>query len=208
MNREMITIQKHEAAPYDPISWNFLQHPKSKISALTLGWISVGSLTTGLSIVVQTPENLRSIEHDVVENLGKVHKMTDSRIGLNLIPLKFQSAYKEITGRNVNWKDIPLNLQNSFLTYRPLSAQEVAKLPLDIRVAYLVEHKPSDDVIWKKIKKRLDSYEYKYGMSSKKFYHKYHNSEAMFDGTQEQVHDFLLWHGDYKRYLELKNGTH
>ena len=119
---------------------------------------------------------------------------------------KFQSAYKEVTGHNINWNDIPESLQKSFLDSRPLSGLEFIKLPKDFGVAYLVAHKAPDDVILEEIKKKLAFYERKYGISSENFYRKYHNSEAIFDGSQEQVLDFLLWEGDYERYLELKNG--
>jgi len=118
---------------------------------------------------------------------------------------KFQSIYKEITGDNINWGDLSENLREVFLNSSGLNAQEVAKLPKNIRVAYLISHKPPDNVILDTIKKRLTSYEDKYGISSENFYRKHHNSETMFDGDREQVRDFLLWHDDYERYLELKN---
>jgi hypothetical protein len=57
------------------------------------------------------------------------------------------------------------------------------------------------------IKERLAFYERKYRISTEDFYRKYHNSEAIFDGSQEQVLDFLLWESDYERYLELTNGS-
>jgi hypothetical protein len=87
-----------------------------------------------------------------------------------------------------------------------LNTQEVAKLPLNIRIAYLVANKPSDDEILDKIKKQLTFYEGKYDISSEEIYRKYHNSEAIFDGSHEQVLDFLIWESKYERYLELKNG--
>ncbi len=120
---------------------------------------------------------------------------------------KFQSAYKEVTGHNINWENTPESLKKSFLDSRPLSAKEFIKLPKDFGVAYLVAHKVPDDVLLDEIKKQLAFYERKYGISSEDFYHKYHNSEAIFDGSQEQVLDFLMWHGDYRIYLELKNGS-
>jgi hypothetical protein len=118
---------------------------------------------------------------------------------------KFQSIYKEITGDNINWADLPENLREVFLNSSGLNAQEVAKLPKNIRIAYLISQKPPDNVILDKIKKRLTFYEDKYGTSSENFYRKHHNSETIFDGDREQVRDFLLWHDDYERYLELKN---
>jgi len=120
---------------------------------------------------------------------------------------KFQSAYKEVTGHNVNWNDIPESLKKSFLNSRPLSGLEFIKLPKDFGVAYLVAHKIPNDVLLDKIKEQLAFYEHKYGISSEDFYRKYHNSEAIFDGSQEQVLDFLLWESDYERYLELTNGS-
>jgi hypothetical protein len=118
---------------------------------------------------------------------------------------EFQSVYKEITGYDINWEDIPKNLQNSLCTSQPLSAKEYIKLPQDIRIAYLASHKSPDGVILDKIKKRLADYENKYGISSEDFYRKYHNSEELYEGSPEQVCDFLLWHGDYRRYMELNN---
>ena len=118
---------------------------------------------------------------------------------------KFQSIYKEITGDNINWEEIPENLREIFLNSSQLNAQEVAKLPFNIRVAYLIANKPPDNVILEKIKKQLTFYEGKYGMSSEDFYRKYHNSESLYEGSPEQVQNFLLWHGDYRIYLELKN---
>jgi hypothetical protein len=119
---------------------------------------------------------------------------------------KFQSAYEELTGKSIKWKDIPKNLLNSFsCTSKPLSAKELVELPKNIRVAYLVSRKPPNNAILDKIKKRLVFYENKYGIPSEVFYRKHHNSESLYKGSPEQVNDFLLWHGDYRRYLELEN---
>ena len=157
---------------------------------------------------------------DIVTELDKskrIHKRTDDssettsdlNFGAKKGPPfeKFQSTYKEVTGHNINWNDLPESLKKSFLNSKPLSAKEFIKLPTDFGVAYLVAHKAPDDVILDEIKKKLTFYENKYGISSEDFYRKYHNSEAIFDGSQEQVLDFLLWEGDYERYLELKNGN-
>ena len=118
---------------------------------------------------------------------------------------QFQTAYKELTGNSIDWRNIPENLQNSLCTSQPLSVKEFVKFPQDVRIAYLASHKSPDNVALNKIKKRLTSYESKYGISSEYFYRKYHNSEELYEGSPEQVCDFLLWHGDYRRYLELKN---
>ena len=118
---------------------------------------------------------------------------------------KFQSIYKEITGGSIDWEDIPESLREVFLNSKHLNAREITKLPFNVRVAYLVANKPPDSVILEKIKKQLTFYESKYGISSEEFYRKYHNSESMYEGSNEQLLDFLLWHSDYRRYLELKN---
>ncbi|MBM3235797.1 hypothetical protein FJZ31_05815 [Candidatus Poribacteria bacterium] len=118
---------------------------------------------------------------------------------------KFQSAYKTITGHNIDWNDISENLRNSFFTGKPLSGQEFIELPRNLGAAYLIARKLPDNVILDKIKKQLVFYEDKYHISSKEFYCKYHNSESIFDGPQEQVLDFLTWQSYYEEYLELKN---
>jgi len=118
---------------------------------------------------------------------------------------KFQTAYKELTGSSIDWRNIPENLWKSLSTSQPLSVKEFINLPSNIRIAYFASHKSPDNVVLNKIKKRLVSYENKYGFTSENFYRKYHNSESLYEGTPEQVCDFLLWHGDYRRYLELKN---
>ena len=118
---------------------------------------------------------------------------------------KFRSVYEELTGDSVHWKDIPKSLQRSFLTSKPLSGQAFIKLPKTFGAAYFIARKPPDNVILNKIKKRLASYEDKYGISSEEFYRKYHNSESVFDGNQEQVLDFLMWQSYYEEYLELEN---
>ena len=63
---------------------------------------------------------------------------------------KFQSIYKEIADDNINWEEIPENLREVFLNSSQLNAQEVAKLPFNIRVAYLIANKPPDNVILEK----------------------------------------------------------
>jgi hypothetical protein len=118
---------------------------------------------------------------------------------------QFQTAYKELTGNSIDWRDIPENLRNSLRTSQPLNVKEFVKLPKDVRIAYLASHKSPDGIALNKIKKRLTSYESKYGISSEDFYRKYHKSEKLYEGSPEQVCDFLLWHGDYRRYQELKN---
>lgn len=153
---------------------------------------------------------------DVVTELKNIHRTDDANKTTNY-PIsgskkgppfdKFQAAYKEVTGYNINWEDIPESLKKSFLNSKPLSGKEFIKLPKDFGVAYLVAHKKPDDVILDEIEKQLTFYERKYGISSEDFYRKYHNSEAIFDGSQEQVLDFVLWEGDYEHYLELKNGS-
>ena len=152
----------------------------------------------------ETEEFPRSVqftfEDDLKQERQYLFSLTKSKI-----PAKFQSAYKEITGCNVNWKDIPLNLRNSLLTSEPLSGQEFIELPRNFGIAYLAFRKPSDDVILDKIEKRIVSYEEKYGMSSSDFYNKYHDSEAIFDGSQEQTLDFLMWLSIYEEYSELGN---
>ena len=120
---------------------------------------------------------------------------------------KFQSIYKEITGESIDWEDIPGNLREVLLNSSGLNAREIAKLPFNVRVAYLVANKPPDSVILEKVKKQLTFYESKYGISSEEFYRKYHNSESMYEGSNERALDFLSWHGEYTRYLELKNGN-
>ena len=197
----MVNVEKLGDASYDQIPWYFSLD--SKTSPSRQGRPSVGSPSYGVLIVKK--RLVMSTVHDVFGNVGRVHKMTDSPTDFNLIPLKFQSAYKEITGRNVNWNDIPLNLRRSFLTSKPLSGQEFIELPRNFGIAYLAFRKPSDDVILDKIKKRIVSYEEKYGISSSDFYNKYHNSEAIFDGSQGRTLDFLMWLSNYEEYSELEN---
>jgi hypothetical protein len=120
---------------------------------------------------------------------------------------KFQSIYEELTGEIIEWEKIPKSVQDFFLTSQALSAKEITELPHNIRVAYLVARKPPDAVILRNIKKQLASYEKKYGMSSEDFYRKYDNSESIYEGSNERVLDFLSWHSDYRRYLELNNAS-
>ncbi len=119
--------------------------------------------------------------------------------------VKFRSAYKEITEKDIKVEEIPPSLQKCFRTSQSLSGKEFIKLPENVRTAYFMSQKSPDNVIWDKIKKRLSSYENKYEMSSEEFYCKHHNSESLYKGSPEQVDDFLLWHSDYRRYLELKD---
>ena len=121
---------------------------------------------------------------------------------------KFQFVYKSIAGHNIDWNDIPESLRNSFFADKPLSGQEFIELPRNLGAAYLIARKPPDNVILDKIKEQLVFYEDRYGISSEEFYRKYHNSEDIFDGPQEQVLDFLTWESYYEEYLELsKNVT-
>lgn len=118
---------------------------------------------------------------------------------LESVKNKFHSAYRGITEEDI--KDIPPSLQKYFRTSQPLSGNDFIKLSKNLGIAYLISRKPSDDIILDKIKKRLDSYEAKYNMSSKEFYQKYYNSEAICDGETEQTIDFLKWQSCYEEYL-------
>jgi len=109
---------------------------------------------------------------------------------------KFRTAYKKITGQNIDGKDVSKSIRKAFQEKKSLSAIEFAKLPHEEAAAYLEAHRLPPDEAYLRLQSKLREFEEIYGMSSRIFMDKWTNREL------SEKHDFFVWAGYYKTYLK------
>jgi hypothetical protein len=111
---------------------------------------------------------------------------------------KYRKVYEEVTGHNIDLKDIPNSLRDVLTSSSPLSSKDFASLTLNEAMAYVVAHRLSEDEAIKRREKDLQAFENQYGMPSAIFMEKWENLQL------EEEYDFFVWAGAYRRYLQLK----